>query len=199
MFREQLRRALELELDYPERGRLKGERPAAVLALWGFPREADPAGPSLLVIKRAETLGSHQGQMAFPGGMCEPGEAPEATALRETHEEVGVAPGDVEVLGRLPTLATVTAFDVAPFVGLLRRPIDEVEIRVDPRETERAIWVPLRALRAPGVYELEMRPYQGVRYPVHAFQVGEHRIWGATGSMLKNLLDRLAAPSAGSP
>jgi 8-oxo-dGTP pyrophosphatase MutT (NUDIX family) len=198
-FRQKLLSALALELPYPERGPLSGGRPAAVLLLFAWSRAVPGlAGLSVLVTKRTDSVGSHKGQMAFPGGMSEPEElgSPSGaalTALRETHEEVGIEPGLVEILGALPPLTTITDFEVIPVVGMLRAPLEDVELRLNRAEIAEVIWVPFETLTHPSTYSTEYRRFGDINYPIHVYQVREHRIWGATGSMIKNLLDRLQA------
>ena len=191
--KERMIRALSLELEYTERVKLPGGKLASVLICLGWSTEATE--PSILVVKRADTGGAHSGQMAFPGGMSEPEESASelgvvTTALRETEEEVGIPPQTVEVLGQLPRLTTVTGFDVTPVVGILTLPFEKLILKVDPAEIQEAIWIPWSVLTSTETYQKEWVSFATVRYPIHVYQVGPHRIWGATGSMIKNLLDR---------
>jgi 8-oxo-dGTP pyrophosphatase MutT (NUDIX family) len=196
-FESELRQALSLELPYAERPPRQTGTLASVLLLFG-----EKEGQlSLLLTKRGEAVGTHQGQMAFPGGVCEPEECavPEGrivTALRETEEEVGIAREYVRVLGCLPGLWTVTDFWVTPVVGVLDIPVEQAPLRINPDEIAEAAWIPLEVLKNPGTYRRESRKFGAVLYPIHVFQVGEFCIWGATGSMIRNLLDRLAEVSA---
>jgi 8-oxo-dGTP pyrophosphatase MutT (NUDIX family) len=192
-FEARLRQALSLDRPYPERPPRQTGRPAAVLLLFG---EYEGRW-SLLLTKRGETVSTHQGQMAFPGGVCEPEEAAEPegriiTALRETEEEVGITRNQVRVLGYLPELWTVTDFWVTPVVGILNQPAEQVPLVINPSEIAEAAWIPLEVLESPETYRRESRRYGAVLYPIHVFEVGEFYIWGATGSMIRNLLDRLA-------
>src|SRR5690606_1071486 len=120
-FREKLHAALAMQLHYDERRLLSGGRSAGVLVLFGASRES-LREPSLLITRRTDSVGSHKGQMAFPGGMSEPEELASGqagiarTALRETHEEVGIPPSAVELVGALPELTTITDFRVTPVV-----------------------------------------------------------------------------------
>jgi 8-oxo-dGTP pyrophosphatase MutT (NUDIX family) len=88
-------------------------RPAAVLV----PVIAHAGGATVLLTRRADTLTSHSGQIAFPGGRHEPGETAVQTALREAHEEVGLDPAAVEVLGIMPAYRTGTGFLITPVIG----------------------------------------------------------------------------------
>ena len=196
-FKKNLLSALALELPYPERTILTGGRAAAVLILFGrYQRDIAAEELSALITRRTDSVGSHKGQMAFPGGVSEADElgSPEGairTALRETEEEVGIPASAVEVIGTLPPLGTITGYQVTPVVGLLKPAIEEMALRLSDDEIAHALWVPMRTLMEPGVYRAESKRVGGVDYPIHVYQVQEHRVWGATGSMIKNLLDRL--------
>jgi 8-oxo-dGTP pyrophosphatase MutT (NUDIX family) len=200
-FRQKLVSALSLEFPYPERVRLNGGRAAAVLILIGREREGRSFhGLSTLITRRTELVGTHKGQMAFPGGVSEPEELSGAnglvwTALRETDEEVGISPDLVEVLGQLPPLTTITGFEVTPVVGFLRKPIEQIELKLNEHEIAEALWVPLATLMEPTTYSTELKRVGQMDYPIHVYQVSGYRIWGATGSMIKNLLDRMQSLS----
>ena len=176
--------------------------PASVLVLFAYPQVPAQPGkpevlPSLLYIRRTEEVETHKGQIAFPGGHTEPEELdhPELTALRETEEEVGISRDHVKLYGRLPALFTPTGYLIQPFVGVLNRPLEEVSLTLDPQETAEAIWVPLDVLLCPGVYQAQTFQVGSGNYPIDVYQYQHHRIWGATGSMTKNLLDRLSKSS----
>ena len=115
------------------------------------------------------------------------------TALRETEEEVGLQRALVRTLGALPELWVRTGFLVTPVVGVLVPPIEEIEFIASPGEIADVFWMPLRALRDPAIYSAEVVRFGEAEYAIHSFQYGTHRVWGATGSMIKNLLDRLDA------
>lgn len=189
-FEARLKSALALDFPYPERMPLIEGTPASVLALFGSRRGGEP---ELLMTQRTETVEKHKGQMAFPGGMADPGEDYVQTALRETEEEIGISASNVSVLGRLPELWTPTGFSVTPIVGLLKTVIEETPIRKNEPEIAEAFWIPLSLLRDLGTYKKEFIERNGTRYATHVYQVGSYRIWGLTGAMIKNLLDRLAA------
>jgi 8-oxo-dGTP pyrophosphatase MutT (NUDIX family) len=186
-----LRAALALEIPYPERPPLQQGRRAGVQVLFSLGADGQPW---LLLTRRTDTVETHKGQIAFPGGAFEQVDRDEVdTALRETEEEMGIPREDVEVVGKQPPLWTVTDFWVTPIVTVHRRPLEEITLHVNPREIDVAFWVNLTQLQDPAVYAREYRQWNELRYPIHAYQIGEHRIWGATGAMVKNLLDRLAA------
>jgi 8-oxo-dGTP pyrophosphatase MutT (NUDIX family) len=189
-FESQLISALKLDIPYPERIPLTQGIRAAVLALFGSKSGGEP---ELLMTQRTETVEKHKGQMAFPGGMAEPGEEHVQTALRETEEELGISASRVSVLGRLPEIWTPTGFTVTPIVGFLKSDIQETPLHKNAPEIAEAFWIPLSVLRNEGTYKKEFIERNGVRYATHVYQVGSYRIWGLTGAMIKNLLDRLAA------
>ncbi len=184
-------RALALELPYPERPPLQQGRRAGVLVLFALAGDGEPW---ILFTRRTHTVETHKGQIAFPGGGFEYVDRDEKdTALRETEEEMGIPREDVEVLGVLPPLWTVTDFWVTPAVAIHSRSLPEITLHINPDEIDIAFWVSLAELRMPEVYSLEHRQYNKILYPIHSYQIREHRIWGATGSMVKNLLDRIQA------
>ena len=196
-FEDMLRRAIALDLPYSERPRALRARPAAVLALFGGTERPAPAGDlSILLIRRTETLDHHRGQMALPGGMQDhladgTREDPETAALRETEEEVAIPRNEIRVIGSLPALATPTGFEIHPVVGVLARPISEIALQPNASEIAEALWVSLATLRSDGIYRAELFEAGPLRFTNHVFQVGPHRVWGATGAMIRNLLDRL--------
>lgn len=191
-FEKRLETALELEVPYSfgRRPKLPGT-PAAVLALFS----SEGAEPSLLLTRRTETVETHKGQIAFPGGVGDPADEAAggsvATALRETEEELGIPPARVRVLGRLPELWTTTGFLVTPVVGIVAAAPGDVPLRLNPHEIAEAFWVPLPRLTAPETYRREEFRVGPAAFPIDVFQLGPHRVWGATGSIIKNLLDRL--------
>lgn len=197
---EGLRAAVAVDHPYPFRPISEG-RPASVLVLGGL--RGDGGGLEILITRRTESIATHKGQYALPGGMRDSeAETPEATALREAHEEVGVEPTEVETLGKLPSIWTPSGFSITPVVGILRRPIEEIEIRPSVEEIDLWFWCPVDRLRETGVYRSETREivYQGASriVPVDVYLVDSHRIWGATGAILRNFLARLERVESGS-
>ena len=141
---------------------------------------------------RQEYDGVHAGQVSCPGGRHEPPESLGQTALRETYEEIGVPPADVELLGQLTSLYVMPSdFEVHPFVGRYLgdgRP----SFIPDTREVAAILEVPLRLLLDPATRaEEEMELRGGLRLPVPFFRVGEHRVWGATAMILSEFVERL--------
>jgi 8-oxo-dGTP pyrophosphatase MutT (NUDIX family) len=160
--------------------------PAAVL----IPLIEHDGGFTILFTQRTADLKSHAGQISFPGGRCEPGDADVvAAALRETHEEVGLPPDKVEVLGRLVPYNTITGFQVTPIVGAICPPLD---VRPDPIEVAEIFEVPLAFFLDPANHLRHSREFGGAQRHYNAMPYGERYIWGATAGMLLNLYDVLA-------
>jgi 8-oxo-dGTP pyrophosphatase MutT (NUDIX family) len=184
-----------LELDFPYSFRsLNSGTPSAVLMLWGFSDHSEGSEPHLLLSKRTETTGSHKGQYAFPGGVFEESDAERdgllTTALRETYEEVGIdAENDVDVFGKLPELSTPSGFRIHPYVGTLRESIHAKEILVQASEIDFTLWVPLSTLVSS--YRVERILIGDREFDTDVFHFDGHRVWGATGAMIRNFLDRL--------
>jgi 8-oxo-dGTP pyrophosphatase MutT (NUDIX family) len=179
-----------LESDLPE------GRPAAVLV----PIVQRPAELTLLFTQRTAHLKAHAGQVSFPGGRAEPGDAsPEFTALREAQEEIGLPLERVEILGRLPDYHTRTGYVVAPIIGLLTPPFDLVP---DPREVDEVFEVPLAFLLDPANHRRQTRVLQGRTVGFYEMpyttEAGSRYIWGATAGMIVNLWRYLSdAPPGG--
>jgi 8-oxo-dGTP pyrophosphatase MutT (NUDIX family) len=187
-----LQNALTLDLPYRYRRVAAQNRLSAVTLLFRGERIEDSR---FLLVKRSETLAHHKGQIAFPGGIADPDDfldqGLQTTALRELHEEVGIESSRVKLLGSLPELDTTTGFTIRPFVGLLDLSFDWEKLRVDPSESDHAFWVTWSEWANPAAYREERIRYQDVEYPIDVFYFQGHRVWGATGSILKNMLDRL--------
>lgn len=161
----------------------EGQRRAAVLV----PLFMRDGALRVLLTRRTETVEHHRGQISFPGGVEEEGdETLLATALRETEEELGIAAGDVQLLGTLSPLTTVTDFYVAPFVGAIPYPY---ALRPAEAEIAEVIEAPIAALRDPKA--LERRVLPGRAEPTLFYHHAGQVIWGATARMLKELLDAL--------
>ena len=153
-------------------------RPAAVLLLV----INHPSQPTVLFTQRTAHLADHAGQISFPGGRCDEGDSgPEATALREAQEEVGIAPDRVGILGRLPEYRTVTGFAVTPVVGWIEPPM---AYRPDPHEVAEVFEVPLSFLLDARNHRHESAMFQGRMRKYWAMPYGERFIWGATAGML---------------
>lgn len=152
------------------------------------------SGLTVLFTQRTAHLKAHSGQVAFPGGRAEPGDASaEFTALREAREEIGLAPERVEILARLPDYFTRTGFRVTPVVGLVAPPL---ELAPDPNEVQDVFEVPLSFLLDPANHRRRTRELLGrtvgfYEMPYPSAQ-GERYIWGATAGMIVNLYRQLS-------
>ncbi len=169
-------------------------RRAAVLVPIHWPQAAKDADARLILTRRASDLGSHAGQVAFPGGRIEAGEGDEEAALREAHEEVGLAPARVEIAGRLEPYRTVSNYLITPIVGFIEGP---VELVADPREVAAIFTVPMSHVLDPGRYERHEREADHRRRAYYVLPHETHFIWGATAHMLYGLAERFAHLSAG--
>ncbi len=183
-----------VEMLYGDQGidaeRAAARRRAGVLV----PIVTRPDGLTLLLTRRTAHLKNHSSQIAFPGGGAEAGDASaEATALRETREEIGLDPARVEVLGRLSDYHTRTDFRVTPVVALVAPPL---ELRLDAHEVDEAFEVPLAFVLDPANHQRHQREFQGRTVPFYAIPYRDYYIWGATAGMLINLYRFLAQEQA---
>jgi 8-oxo-dGTP pyrophosphatase MutT (NUDIX family) len=145
----------------------------------------------VVLTRRAWHMRSHTGEVSFPGGKQEPGETLWQTALREAREETHLDPGSVERIGELDHLATVTSrSSIVPFVGVLP---DRPRLVPNPDEVDAILHVPLAELLDPAVYRQERWGLPGIDRPIHFFEIVGDTIWGATASMLVDLLTRITA------
>jgi 8-oxo-dGTP pyrophosphatase MutT (NUDIX family) len=161
----------------------EGQRRAGVLV----PLYVREGALWVLLTRRTESVERHRGQIAFPGGGEEDDDATlYQTALRETEEEIGVAPEDVRYLGALSALTTITEYYVEPYVAAIPHPY---AYRLQESEIAGLVEVPVAAILDPKA--LETRPFPGRDEPVLFYHYGDQVIWGATARMLKELLDAL--------
>ena len=150
----------------------------------------DRGEPHLVFAKRTEHVGTHRGQISFPGGTLDSSDASllEA-ALRECEEEVGLPREMVEPLGALDDQETwATQYVITPWVGVIR---ERVTWRPDGAEIERVIEVPFAALAERATFRVEHWEREGVVRPVYFFDYRGDTIWGATARILKGYLDLL--------
>ncbi|NJC39990.1 8-oxo-dGTP pyrophosphatase MutT (NUDIX family) [Brevundimonas alba] len=165
-------------------------RPAAVLV----PVIARPEGASVLLTRRSDTLASHTGQIAFPGGRLDPGETAVQAALREAREEVALDPASVEVLGVGDGYETVTGFLVTPVIGWLAEP---PVVSPSPDEVAEVFEAPWDFLMDPANHRRDfLEPESGPRRWFWAMPWRERYIWGATASILRALHARLYGDEA---
>jgi 8-oxo-dGTP pyrophosphatase MutT (NUDIX family) len=161
-----------------------GQTEAAVLVpIFGY-----PASPGIVFTERRHDLRRHAGEVSFPGGRRDhPDEPLLTTALRETEEEIGLSPADVEVVGALPPIGTfVTSYKVHPFVGLIG---EGREFEPNPTEVETVLAFQIDRLREGFAMRRLVRRGVPIRTPTYL--VDEHLIWGATARILGELLKRI--------
>lgn len=143
----------------------------------------------LILTKRSSALKHHPGQIAFPGGKQDETDTDVvATALREAHEEIGLPPQTVEVLGTLPQHETVTGFQMTPVIGLVTAPFDVV---AEPGEVEEVFSVPLEHVLDTAKYGVQSRRWRGQTRAYFAVPFGPYYIWGATARILRAWSDRM--------
>jgi len=144
---------------------------------------------TVLLTRRSSALRYHASQVSFPGGRMEAGDADiRATALRETWEEVGIRPTEVDIAGYLEPTPTITGYAVTPVVGIVPSGVD---LRIDPNEVERAYEVPLAYLLDVANERASEREWNGGRLPIVEFHFASERIWGATANILLDLRQQL--------
>lgn len=165
---------------------LEGKRRAAVLV----PLYQEGNAFQILLTKRSESVKTHQGQIGFPGGIWQP-EDPDiiATALREAHEEVGIRPADVEVLGQMDDTFTATSnFLITPTIGVIPYPYP---FQTNPQEIADLFTLPLPVLQDPQAFQEETWEREGRQVKVFVRREGPHVIWGATARILRHMAEIL--------
>ena len=148
-----------------------------------------PDGLHVLLTQRTATLRDHSGQVAFPGGKMDPGDAsPAATAIREAGEEVGLPPGAIEVLGYLDPYLTRTGFRIVPVVARITPPFDLV---INPDEVVEAFEVPFAHVMDKANHQLNTRTWKEQTWQFYAMVHDGHTVWGITAGILRILYERL--------
>ncbi|HEX8842244.1 MAG TPA: CoA pyrophosphatase [Sphingomicrobium sp.] len=144
--------------------------------------------PGVILTVRREHMRTHAGQIAFPGGRLDPGEAAIAAALREAQEEILLDPGEVVVVGEIEPYRTVTGYIVTPVIGVI-----SPDLPLEPHEHEVADWfeAPLDFLLDPANQQRRSALFQGVERHYYEIVWNGRRIWGATAAMIVNLSRRL--------
>ena len=153
-----------------------------------------PTGPEVLLTRRSWELRSHRGEMSFPGGRTDPGETPVDTALREAHEEVGLDPSLVTIHGELEHLNTVVSRSyIVPKVATVADPLP---LTARTMEVDRVMWVPLHEFTRPDTYRSEVWGTEPTDRTLHFFELDDETVWGATATMLVDLLSRTLGVSS---
>jgi 8-oxo-dGTP pyrophosphatase MutT (NUDIX family) len=172
---------------HPRRDATKALTPASVLV----PLIIRETGLTVLLTERTQHLTDHAGQISFPGGRREPGDADAVeTALRETEEEIGLPRARVQVIGGLDTYVTGTGYSITPIVGLISPPFP---LRPDPFEVADVFEVPLGFIADPAHHHRQSRVFEGRTRHYWVIPYEQRHIWGATAGMLVNLA-RLLVP-----
>jgi 8-oxo-dGTP pyrophosphatase MutT (NUDIX family) len=175
---------LDLDPALWARAGVAATRPAAVLV-----PVVDRPDPAVLLTQRTAELSSHAGQIAFPGGKIDPGDAtPSAAAMREAEEEIGLRRGVIEPIGYLDLYLTFSGFRVLPTVA---RIAPEYRLTLNPSEVADAFEVPLAFLMDAQNHALHSRDWKGVNRRYYAMPFGERYIWGVTAGILRNLYERI--------
>jgi 8-oxo-dGTP pyrophosphatase MutT (NUDIX family) len=147
----------------------------------------DEAG--LILTRRTQSMRQHSGQVAFPGGAVDAQDAsPEAAALREAYEEIGLEAGLVETVGRLPAYLTTTGFRIIPVIALVQR---DYALTINRAEVDAAFEVPFGFVMNPDNHKRESRVWEGKERFYYSMPYLEHHIWGVTAGILRVLYERL--------
>jgi len=160
-----------------------GLRRAAVL----LPLVDTGKGPALVLTKRTDLVEHHKGQISFPGGGLEDGETPEEAALRETHEEIGIRPSDVEILGRLDDqVMSFSGFLVTPFVGFVPFPN---RLLLSPQEVGAILVMPLEVMLDARNVRTEVWDHGSRPSVVYFYTAGREVIWGFTARIIAQFFE----------
>ncbi|MES0189144.1 CoA pyrophosphatase [Mesorhizobium sp. LSJC264A00] len=172
---------------HPRLTQLKALRDAAVL----IPVVDHGRDATVLLTKRAEKLRSHSGQVAFPGGTIDPTDAtPEAAALRETFEEIGLGQDRIEIIGRMPDYVAGSGYRIAPVLAVVQ-PGFTLSLNAD--EVDAAFEVPLSFLMDPANHTRDSRMWNDLEWFFYDMPYGGQRIWGVTAGIIRTLYERLYA------
>ena len=159
-------------------------KPAAVLIA-----VVEREEPMVLLTQRTAHLPQHAGQIAFPGGKIDAGDpTPLAAALREAHEEIGLASGVIDPIGYLDVYMTTLGFRIVP---VLARVSPEFTLTLNPGEVDNAFEVPLAFVMEMTNHQIHSREWQGMMRTYYAIPFGERYIWGVTAGIFRNLSQRI--------
>ncbi|MDP5030569.1 MAG: CoA pyrophosphatase [Paraglaciecola sp.] len=171
-------RQVTAEHDFPLK---EAGRPASVL----IPIVEYPDSLNVIFTVRAAHLKHHGGQISFPGGKQEPTDKNLLhTALRETYEEIGIFPEQVEIIGQLPLYRTISRYEVVPFIGFVQPPI---QLLLDHNEVAQTFEVPLSYLLDQNNHLIHWVKRKNAHYPVYFIPWQDKNIWGATAAFIRNL------------
>lgn len=163
----------------------KAIKPAAVL-IGLIERDAQV---NVILTKRTEKLSNHSGQIAFPGGKIDEDDAsPEAAALREAWEEIGLDINEVEIMGRLPDYHTGSGYRVAPIIGFVREGAD---FKISPDEVDYMFEVPLSFLMDEANHKITSKTWNGGERYFYEMPYKNHYIWGVTAGIIRVFNDRV--------
>lgn len=144
---------------------------------------------TVILTKRAEKLASHSGQVAFPGGRIDPTDvSPEAAALREAEEEIGLDAGHVDVIGRMPDYVSGSGYRIAPVLSIVR---PGFHLAINEHEVDAAFEVPLRFLMDPANHMQASREFNKQLWTYYDMPYGDRHIWGVTAGIIRTLYERL--------
>lgn len=139
----------------------------------------------ILLTKRSNNLKNHPGQIAFPGGKKDQiDSSPIETALRETQEEVGLNPKNVEIIASLPSHKTATGFVIKPYLGLINQPFSET---LRQGEVDEIFTVPYEYILNEKNFSIQTRKWNGSQRSYYVVPYGPYYVWGATARILLNL------------
>jgi 8-oxo-dGTP pyrophosphatase MutT (NUDIX family) len=145
--------------------------------------------PGVLLTKRTAHLSHHAGQVSFPGGRIDPEDSgPEAAALREAREEIGLDPRNVEVLGRMPDYLTGTGYRITPILAVVP---PDLRYEMSAHEVESIFELPMSVVMDPDAPRLQRQHVRGVWRDYWVWPHPQHYIWGATAAILVRLAERL--------
>lgn len=179
-----IRGDLDLDPVLWEKAGVKATRPAAVLV-----PVVDHPEPTVLLTLRTPDLSSHAGQIAFPGGKIDAGDAsPLAAAVREAEEEIGLGASLIDPIGYLDLYLTFSGFRILPVVA---RVIPNYALTLNASEVADTFEVPLAFLMSPDNHKRGSRDWKGIQREYYAIPFGERYIWGVTAGILRNLYERI--------